>query len=81
MLDLLDIIKKNVEIANFSRKTTPFEGGRVTIPGFVGKVTFVVKKEVGKEALRQIDLLADYAFFAGTGRKTTHGIGMNRRVK
>jgi CRISPR/Cas system endoribonuclease Cas6 (RAMP superfamily) len=25
--------------------------------------------------------LADFAFFAGTGRKTTHGMGMTRRIR
>jgi len=80
MSDLLDIIEKNVGISKLSGKTVPFEDGRVTIPGFVGKVTFIVKRGVGKEALRQINFLADYAFFAGTGRKTTHGMGMTRRI-
>jgi CRISPR-associated endoribonuclease Cas6 len=80
-LDLLDIIEKNVGISKLSGKTVPFEDGRVTIPGFVGKVTFIVKKGVDKDVLRGINLLADYAFFAGTGKETTHGMGMTRRIK
>ncbi len=79
--DLVETVEKNVGIARFSGKTVPFEDGRVTIPGFIGKVTFFIKKDVGKETLRQINLLADYSFFAGTGKKTTHGMGMTRRVK
>ncbi len=80
MLNLLDIIEREVGISKMDIKTIPFNDGRITIPGFVGKVTFIIKNSVEKEAKRQINLLADYAFFAGTGRKTTHGMGMTRRL-
>ncbi|MGQ9627966.1 MAG: CRISPR-associated endoribonuclease Cas6 [Anaerolineae bacterium] len=47
--------------------------------GFVGKVTYGLMAE--DEASRcQINALADFAFYAGIGMKTTMGMGMVRRV-
>jgi len=61
-------------------RTLPFHDGRVIVPGFVGKCTFIIKGNLEEEIIRQINCLADFAFYAGTGRKTTHGMGMTRRI-
>lgn len=62
-------------------RTLAFHDGRVILPGFVGKCTFIIKGNLGEEIIRQINCLADFAFYAGTGRKTTHGMGMTRRIR
>lgn len=48
--------------------------------GFEGECAFEIKEDVSEEILRQINALADFAFYAGTGAKTTMGMGQTRRV-
>jgi len=76
---LLDGIDDSFILSQYELKTLPFSDGRAVIPGFVGTCTFKIKNK-DKEFLRSVNLLADFSFFAGTGRKTTHGMGMTRRV-
>lgn len=80
LTNLIDIIIEEVGISKMKIKTVPFDDGHVVIPGFVGKVTFLVSDKVDNRTLQQINLLANYAFFSGTGRKTTYGMGMTRRI-
>ncbi len=46
--------------------------------GFVGQVRYVARKH-DPARLRQLNALADFAFFCGTGQKTTQGMGQTRR--
>jgi CRISPR-associated endoribonuclease Cas6 len=46
--------------------------------GFTGNVTFLIHKQAPPELLFQINLLAEYAFFCGTGKKTVLGMGQTR---
>lgn len=48
--------------------------------GFEGVCAFQIKENVPEESLRQINALADFAFYAGTGAKTTMGMGQTRRI-
>ncbi|WP_448561804.1 CRISPR-associated endoribonuclease Cas6 [Trichothermofontia sp.] len=47
--------------------------------GCVGTVTFQILGEVEPEIVKQINALADFAFFSGVGRKTPMGMGMVKR--
>jgi len=48
--------------------------------GFVGRVTYGLMAD--DEAIRrQLNALADFAFYAGVGMKTTMGMGMTRRLR
>lgn len=49
--------------------------------GCVGKVTYQVLGSVDAIALKQLNTLADFALYAGVGRKTPMGMGMTRRVE
>lgn len=49
--------------------------------GFEGDCTFEVPEDFSHDALRLINTLADFAFYCGTGAKTTMGMGQSRRVK
>ena len=49
--------------------------------GFVGKATFEVLLNPHAEGLHWLNTLADYAFFCGTGHKTSQGMGQTRRVR
>ena len=48
--------------------------------GCVGSVSFRVLGEIDAIALKQLNALADFALYAGIGRKTTMGMGMARRL-
>ncbi len=74
-----DFFAHHIGVKEHRIRTVPFHDGRVTIPGFVGKCAFLIKGKLEKEIIKQINCLADFAFYAGTGRKTTHGMGMTRR--
>ena len=48
--------------------------------GCVGKVTYQILGKVPPEQVQQLNALADFALYAGIGRKTTMGMGMGRRL-
>jgi CRISPR-associated endoribonuclease Cas6 len=48
--------------------------------GCIGKVTFQILGNVDSETIKQLNTLADFALYAGVGRKTPMGMGMTRRV-
>jgi CRISPR-associated endoribonuclease Cas6 len=47
--------------------------------GFVGDITCQILGDVAPETIQQINALADFAIYAGVGRKTPMGMGMVRR--
>lgn len=49
--------------------------------GFVGKCEYIISSNVSQETLRTLNALADFAFFAGAGAKTTMGMGQTRRMR
>ena len=75
-----EFFTRHIGVKEHRIRTLPFHDGRVIVPGFVGQVTFLIKG-LPEELVRQINVLADFAFYAGTGRKTTHGMGMTRRIR
>ena len=75
-----EFLSRHVGIKEHRIRTLPFNDGRITIPGCVGKCTFFIKGKLEEGIIRQLHSLADFAFYAGTGRKTTHGMGMTRRI-
>lgn len=48
--------------------------------GCVGKVTYQILGKVESDTLKQLNTLADFALYAGVGRKTPMGMGITRRV-
>ncbi|PLZ99316.1 CRISPR-associated endoribonuclease Cas6 [Fischerella thermalis CCMEE 5268] len=48
--------------------------------GIVGEVNYRILGEAEPIQIKQINTLADFALYAGVGRKTTMGMGMTRRV-
>lgn len=65
------------EIEDLNTRMLNF-GGRPQI-GFTGRVTYGLMGE-DEVARRQLTMLADFAFYAGVGYKTTMGMGQARRV-
>jgi len=48
--------------------------------GVIGEVTYRIMGDVEPEQIKQINAMADFALYAGVGRKTTMGMGMVRRL-
>ncbi|MBD0301214.1 MAG: CRISPR-associated endoribonuclease Cas6 [Tolypothrix sp. T3-bin4] len=48
--------------------------------GILGEVTYKILGVVEPIQIKQINALADFALYAGVGRKTTMGMGMTRRL-
>jgi len=80
---LVDVAIVHVAVSGYNLHTRVTDMGYGKQMGFVGRVTLRVVKarKLGEEILRQLNALADYAEFCGTGRKTTHGMGQTRRIR
>jgi len=60
-------------------RTNLIKTKRVQLGGFTGEVTYIIDKKAPPDLAFQMNLLADYALFCGTGRKTTMGMGQTVR--
>lgn len=49
--------------------------------GCVGEINYRILGEVEPIVIKQMNVLGDFALYAGLGRKTTMGMGMTRRLK
>ncbi|RCJ39401.1 CRISPR-associated endoribonuclease Cas6 [Nostoc punctiforme NIES-2108] len=48
--------------------------------GIIGEVNYKILGQIEPIQIKQINALADFALYAGIGRKTTMGMGMTRRL-
>ena len=82
---LLDFVAHHAGLAAVESKSQMLDFGRHKAVGFVGSCAYQFFMErqsegkVGTEMLRLANLLADFAFYCGTGYKTTMGMGQTRR--
>jgi len=51
-----------------------------TFIGCIGEIGYRILGDISPEGIKHINALADFAMFAGIGRKTTMGMGMVRRL-
>lgn len=75
--DLQDDFEKSVTLSNFKGETKLVELGDYSTAGFVGKFTYRAAKPA-PEVSQLLGLLAEFAFYAGVGWQTTHGLGQVR---
>ena len=64
----------------FKIETKVVQDDRSKFIGCIGEISYQILPEVEPEQIKQINALADFALYAGVGRKTTMGMGMVRRV-
>ena len=64
----------------FDIRTEIVMDSRSKFIGCVGAVTFQILGEVDPLTIKQINTLANFALYAGVGRKTPMGMGMIRRA-
>ena len=82
---LLDFVTDHAGLTTVQSKSRMLDFGKHKAVGFVGSYgyQFFVKRqsedEKNIEMLRLANLLADFAFYCGTGYKTTMGMGQTRR--
>ena len=82
---LADVVEWGVSVTYDQIRLVPaalyFDGARAREQGFVGTCRFTVKPSRVEPAYRKIlATLAAYSYYAGTGRKTTMGMGLTRRL-
>ncbi len=77
--DLIARVEQDVAISRYNLKTMIVNLGEYRTAGWLGYATFTYFNR--EPALwRVLNLLADFAFFCGTGYKTTQGMGTTRRL-
>ncbi|KAM3103434.1 CRISPR-associated endoribonuclease Cas6 [Phormidesmis sp. 146-12] len=74
-----DVIVEAIFPSYFDIRTEIVMDSRSKLIGCVGEVTFQILGDVDSQTIRQINTLADFALYAGVGRKTPMGMGMVRR--
>ncbi|HID29981.1 MAG TPA: CRISPR system precrRNA processing endoribonuclease RAMP protein Cas6 [Desulfobacterales bacterium] len=75
--EITDVLREMVILTNWKGETRRVELGSRRTVGFVGKFTYSVIENL-PEICRVLGLLLDYAFYAGVGWQTTHGLGQTR---
>lgn len=78
--DLLAVAEKATRIAQYKLETRILDFGSYKEIGFEGRCTVEIAEEMPKEAARSLNALADFAFYCGTGAKTTMGMGQTQRI-
>ncbi|MBU0580073.1 MAG: CRISPR-associated endoribonuclease Cas6 [Candidatus Margulisbacteria bacterium] len=73
--DLLKVIEKSLFPSRYSLNTKILDMDKFRMVGFTGKCTFSVMGKVSSEELKNILTLVRFSFYAGTGAKTTIGMG------
>jgi CRISPR-associated endoribonuclease Cas6 len=74
------LIESQVDVAAYDLRTAALSLGRRPEVGCVGWCRYVARGVWPDEYLRALNALADFAFYAGIGRKTTMGMGQARRL-
>ena len=82
---LADVVERGVSVTydhlRLVQAPLYFDGARTREQGFVGTCRFTAKSSKIEPAHRKIlATLAAYSYYAGTGRKTTMGMGLTRRL-
>ena len=79
---LLEFVETAARVSLSETRTQALDFRKHTEIGWVGTCTFQFGRENGDntEFLRTVNCLADFAFYCGTGYKTTMGMGQTQRI-
>ena len=78
--DWLAWLRGSIAISRFDLHTAPMRFPDGLQIGCVGRVQFEALRPADDDALRTLAQLVEYAFYCGTGRKTTQGMGQTARL-
>ena len=80
--ELSDIIEKTLLLKRHDIKTRMVNfGGKHGEVGFIGVCEFAIHRRLDSVFVLMMNLLADFAFYCGTGAKTTMGMGQTKRIE
>ena len=75
--DLVEQVRQGVVVSAYRLQTAPLRHGERLIVGCTGRVKIRARRLL-PATRAAVNLLAHYAFYCGTGVKTTQGMGMTR---
>ena len=78
--ELLDYVAENVIVKRHQIQTQMLRYSKHPQIGFVGQVTYGLMGREHEMEKRSLNGLADFAFYAGVGYKTTMGMGQSSRI-
>lgn len=80
--EILEFIREHGQLTSVNTKSKRLNYGKHTVPGWVGTCAWVFypEKLLDENMLRVTNCLADFAFYCGTGYKTTMGMGQTKRI-
>lgn len=79
-IELTNIPIESVQPSFFKIETSLVRNYDSKFIGCIGEISYRIFGDMEPTAIKQINALADFALYAGVGRKTTMGMGMTRRV-
>jgi hypothetical protein len=77
---LRKVIEEDLQLADFRLRRGLFAGAQGSVTGFVGSASYRLQGRHPESILKGLNVLADYAFFCGTGIGTERGMGLTRRI-
>ncbi len=78
---LVDDVGSEVLVSRYKLETKMLAFNSYQELGFLGSCVYSANDDVTGDELRTLNALADFAFFCGTGVKTTMGMGQTRKLK
>jgi CRISPR-associated endoribonuclease Cas6 len=79
MSSVADVAARWIAVSAYQLATETVGLGRFPQKGFMGWVDYELQPDTPSEAARVLNMLADFAAYAGSGYKTTMGLGLTRR--
>ena len=77
----MDDVGSEVLVSRYRLETKMLAFNNYQELGFLGSCVYSANDDVPEDKLRTLNALADFAFFCGTGAKTTMGMGQTRKLK
>ena len=78
---VVEAAREQVVLADLEGSVREVRFPRAPQRGFVGRCSYEIKGTLPESLLRELNALADFAFYAGVGYKTTMGLGQTRRLR
>ena len=80
--EIRQFVRDYGQVTRVDAKSRRLNYGKHTVPGWVGTCAWVFYPEesLDEDMLRVANCLANFAFYCGTGYKTTMGMGQTRRI-
>jgi CRISPR-associated endoribonuclease Cas6 len=79
-MEFHDIAVDAIFPSYFDIRTRPAMVAKAKTIGCVGEISYRLFENLDAKQIKQINALADFAFYCGIGRKTTMGMGIARRI-